>query len=314
MSTTQREIQQAQREGSPPAGLVGDGPAAVASTLPPVPFITGQLDRIPSLGCRRGGLWENTALVLPPGRANTDANGAVLFCFATPWGSEPSVWRGTFAAFVTPSTVGGSCPGSTNPTAHVDSDNLFNLVPSSVKFVTPGSFNSPDNQIARMPGRLDSDGAPGRHHPQPQHRDHQKTGAELIFRSTDGGETWTFLTILDPFDRAIANGDYGLTASQGGFDRPELLVPRNGNTIYLSLLGRGDAAHNGLVFASTATPTSPYGSHWQLIVRDPPDTAPLAMAATADRLFLLNAEDVEQNPGPPYDVALRSYDRAAPKL
>src|SRR5262249_32627891 len=100
------------------------------------PSVTGKLDRTTSLGCGNDPLLENTAVVLPPGVANSGNAGAVLFST----GSRGGVWKGGYACFATVSAPGatpGTCSGSKSPTCPVKETtqrDFVRLAPSSVKF------------------------------------------------------------------------------------------------------------------------------------------------------------------------------------
>lgn len=258
---------------------------------PPIPAINGALDRIVSLATGGTRVWENTALVLPPGKANAK-DGAVLFSM----GCNTAVWRGEYAAFTT-------AAGTSSTVAAVTNTPLGPLVPESgATLNTPRALGSCDNIISRLPDgsimilrQVVVTGGPT------SGAKHQSTGAESSFVSSDGGRTWEFRTLIDPFDPAIAGGRYGRVSTQGGMDRPEMYVPPRGDRVYVTVTGLGDKAANALLFVTAA----PYGRKWTLIDSSLPRAAPIMMTGTRERLFLFNLEHgVSDN----WDAVIRWYD------
>jgi hypothetical protein len=263
---------------------------------PPGPAVSGALDRIVSLATGGTKVWENTALVLPPGKAGAE-KGSVLLSM----GCGGAMWKGDYAAFTEPAAGGAS-----SSIATVTSTPLAPLVPTTgATLADPRGLASCDNIITRLPdGSLmvlrqavvtggPSSGAA-----------HQKTGAEIAFVSKDGGASWELGSLIDPFDPAYANGRYGRKSQQGGMDRPELYVPPRGDRVYMTVTGLGDAAANALLFVSTA----PYGKKWTLLDSSFPRAAPIMMTATRERLFLFNLEHgVPDN----WDAVIRWYDMPA---
>jgi hypothetical protein len=264
---------------------------------PPDPAVSGALDRIVSLATGATRVWENTALVLPPGKAGAP-NGAVLLSM----GCNEAMWRGDYAAFTEARPAGSGA----STIATVTSQAMGSLVPESgAALVTPRRLGSCDNVITRLPDgglmvlrqAVVTGGATSG-------SNHQKTGSEIAFTSKDGGATWEFGSLIDPFDPAFAGGRYGKKSTQGGMDRPELYVPPRGDRVYMIVPGHGDNVSNGLVFVSTA----PYGKKWTLVDSTRSFGTPSMMTATRDRLFTFNPEyGLPDN----WDGALRWYDMPA---
>jgi hypothetical protein len=278
--------------------LVAVALAAVHSGAPAVAAekinLVGDLDRTVafSSGAR---LWENTALVVPPGRTRADSKGSVLFSL----GCDETVWRADYAAVTQPA---GSAAAAKSPAPVRQS--LAALIPPDVTLSVPGRLGSCDNILARLPDRslmlvrqaVITGSANGGAR-------HQKTGAEVVFVSRDEGATWEYVSVIDPFDPAFANGRYGRTKEQGGLDRPELFVPPSGDRVFMSLHGLGDSAANGLIFVTTA----PFGKRWRLVESSLPYTAPYMMTATREQLIVFNLQNGLPNN---YDAVIRWYDLA----
>src|SRR5581483_9077398 len=109
----------------------------------PVAIVGGALDRIVSPPAGSGAAWENTTLVVPPGKAGSAA-GSVLFSI----GCAGTVWRGDYAA-LTAATPGGGAAEA--PRVPVIGQDLASLVPASVKLADPKRLGSCDNIITRLP-------------------------------------------------------------------------------------------------------------------------------------------------------------------
>jgi hypothetical protein len=236
--------------------------------------------------------WENTAKVLPPGVA-LNPSGRIVLHIGEPRSSAGLVYRDLLDA--TGATIATSAPTTYVP---------YPLDPSS-------QTNATDNQIIRLQdksllatknGYVWSDLTP-----QPAWFDtvdvtfsgamgiktsKRARNAVLVFRSTDGGKSWTLWSLIDA--AVIEKGDYGWPQgdgkgnySVGGFDRTEVYQDPWTQAIYVS--GHGDGGpyvkndnttferHAGIIFVSNDN-----GKTWSTLYKKFGSGAPYVMTSTFD--------------------------------
>jgi hypothetical protein len=188
-------------------------------------------------------IWENTSLAISPSNTNAGcgANGALLVSF----GSNVRVWRTSLSCIT--STSVSSC-SSNSDVSYGDPLKWPAVVQSGQNDAAPiGPNASSDQQLVRF-----SDGSILLVH-QGVRRDVGSTGActgpytcrgvEYVFRSTNCGGNWSFVSVLDPkFDGPPGSpSKYYNTSTQAGHDRVEVYAdPYNPGRVYMTMMGSGN--------------------------------------------------------------------------
>jgi hypothetical protein len=210
--------------------------------------------------------WENAFVAVPPNKAGCPAAGAVVAATTTTSVNGARIWRGDLSCFT--SAAGSSCApvfdvicdGSASATCKGRLGQTAGEPYEAGVIDNPGGTS--DMHIVRlyngellvMDQGVRTD-APGGGSPR---------GVEYMFKSNDCGQTWRYVTVLDPkcggSHTCFAGGQYFRSSTRGGFDRPEIYVdPFMNGRIYVALRADGDTVNDALLFYS-----DDHGNTWQL--------------------------------------------------